>query len=157
MTSHFHDQVRDAYQAHREGLFGYALALTGSQAAAEDAVQAAFFGLLLAGRMPREPRPYLFRAVRNAAVDCRRLDRQGTRAEETAEDPACVPHPVRDHALREALAALARAEREIIVLKVLAGLTFAEIAEVHGVPLNTAASWYRRGVEKLRSLLEDAP
>jgi len=57
MTSDFHNQVRDACLAHREGLFGDALALTGSHAAAEDPAQAAFNGMLRAGRMPREPRP----------------------------------------------------------------------------------------------------
>jgi len=41
------------------------------------------------------------------------------------------------------------------VLKVYAGMTFEEIAEVVGVPAGTAVSRYRYAVEKLGELLSD--
>ena len=44
-------------------------------------------------------------------------------------------------------------QRTIIQLKLWDGLTFEESAEAQGVPLNTAASRYRYGLEKLRTLL----
>ena len=45
-------------------------------------------------------------------------------------------------------------QREVIVLKVDAGLTFAELAAVLGISANTAASRYRYALEKLRTALE---
>jgi RNA polymerase sigma-70 factor (ECF subfamily) len=55
--------------------------------------------------------------------------------------------------IERALAALPLEQREVIALKVDAGLTFAEIAEVTGVSPNTAASRYRYALEKLREHL----
>lgn len=46
----------------------------------------------------------------------------------------------------------------MILLKAWQGLTFREIGEVRGQPANSAASLYRRGLEKLRALLvEEKP
>ena len=36
------------------------------------------------------------------------------------------------------------------MLKIHQGMTFREIAALRGVSINTAASWYRRGLEKMR-------
>ena len=55
------------------------------------------------------------------------------------------------------LALLPAEQREVIVLKVDAGLTFAQIANVLGVSLNTAASRYRYAIEKLRRKFEERP
>ena len=52
------------------------------------------------------------------------------------------------------LSRLADDERETIVLKVFDNLTFKEIAQVRGVSINTAESWYRRGIQKLQKLQE---
>ncbi len=41
----------------------------------------------------------------------------------------------------------------MVVLKIDGDLTFAQIAEVLGIPANTAASRYRYALEKLRSAL----
>ena len=50
---------------------------------------------------------------------------------------------------------LGDSEREAIVMKIYNGMTFDELGQVHGVSLNTAASWYRRGLEKLRKLMKE--
>jgi RNA polymerase sigma-70 factor (ECF subfamily) len=44
-------------------------------------------------------------------------------------------------------------QRAVVELKLFDGLTFEEIAEVQGVPLNTAASRWRYGIERLRAIL----
>lgn len=149
-------QVRRFYEAHRQSLYSYALALTSSREAAEDAVHTAFCGLLERGEAPLELRPYMFRCVRNAAVDGLRerraveadlLERPGPRADGM------------DDGLREtlgrALALLSEDERGCVVLKVWESMTFREIGESLGVPLNTASSWYHRALEKMRAVLED--
>jgi DNA-directed RNA polymerase specialized sigma24 family protein len=48
-------------------------------------------------------------------------------------------------------------ERETIVLKIYDDFTFQEIADLRDVPLPTVASWYRRGLEKLKTLLREKP
>ena len=58
--------------------------------------------------------------------------------------------------LQVTLSRLPQAQREVVVLKVYREKTFGEIAELLGVSLNTAASRYRYGMERLRNLLKDS-
>lgn len=55
--------------------------------------------------------------------------------------------------LRRNLAALPKKFSEVIQMKIWGGRTFAEISEILGIPLNTAASRYRYGIEALRKSL----
>ena len=55
--------------------------------------------------------------------------------------------------IRQALAALPDEQRDVIVLRVQADLTFREIAEMLGIPENTAQSRCCYGMEKLKHLL----
>jgi RNA polymerase sigma-70 factor (ECF subfamily) len=150
------ETVRKFYQSHRQELFTYALSLTRSAEAAEDAIHTVFWRLLRRRILPGELRPYVFRAVRNAAIDEIRnnhrthcgeplfeKETEGGRVLESSEQ------------LEEFLARLSDDERECVVLKALNGLTLKEAAAVRGVSINTAASWYRRGLEKLRKAVED--
>ena len=56
-------------------------------------------------------------------------------------------------ALSAALGALPPDQRAVVHLKLWEGLTFEQIAELLGIPLNTAASRYRYGIDKLRERL----
>ncbi len=154
MNTTFFRQVHACYRENRQGLFTYALALTRNRAVAEDAVHSAVCGLLGRKRMPDEVRPYLFRAVRNAAVDNWRRERGReepifSQTTVTAQDPEQSLH------LEQCLNRLGDDERETIVLKVYQGMTFSEIGEVRGQPANTAASHYRRGLQKMKVMLEE--
>ncbi len=152
------DTLRLFYRDHRQALFVYALSLTRSRETAEDIVQTVFYRLLRRGRLPKELRPYAFRAVRNAATDLARREERGAKhasifaSPEVGADAAAI-------ALRDEMAALLDGvggdERECIVLKTYNGLTFQEISAVLGVPVGTAASWYRRGIEKMRRQWEE--
>lgn len=154
MESTFADQLRDFYESHRRELYAYAVTLTRERAAAEDAIHTAFERLLRRGCLPGELRPYVFRSVRNAAVDELRRGRRHSGDGAFAGEPeAAAPSVTSGGELSGLLARLGGDERETIVLKVFDSLTFREIAEVRGVSVNTAASWYRRGLEKLRELL----
>jgi RNA polymerase sigma-70 factor (ECF subfamily) len=53
----------------------------------------------------------------------------------------------------EAMRSLPEEQCTVMQLKLWDGLTFEEIAEAQGIPLNTAASRHRYGMEKLRTLL----
>jgi len=56
-------------------------------------------------------------------------------------------------ALGEALEELSQDQRVVVHLKLWEHLTFLEISEVLGISANTAASRYRYGLDKLRTLL----
>jgi RNA polymerase sigma-70 factor (ECF subfamily) len=51
------------------------------------------------------------------------------------------------------MAVLPADQRAVLHLKLWEALTFEQIAETLGIPPNTAASRYRYGIDKLRTLL----
>jgi RNA polymerase sigma-70 factor (ECF subfamily) len=57
-------------------------------------------------------------------------------------------------ALQAALLELPEEQREVVVLRIWSGMTLAEVADLSGVSLNTAASRYRYALEKLRERLK---
>ena len=150
------DNIGRFYEQHGRALFHYALSLTGDRAKAEDAVHGAIERLLARPLLPLRLRLYAFRCVRNAAVGAWRRE-EARRADLFELDalPAGSPDRARAERLEAALDQLGPDERETVVLKVFEDLTFREIASLRGVPANTAASHYRRGLEKLRHLCEE--
>ncbi|HTX65549.1 MAG TPA: RNA polymerase sigma factor [Opitutaceae bacterium] len=150
------ETLRAFYVESRQRLYTYALSLTGHREAAEDAIHGVFQQLLRRPGLPADLRPYAFRAVRNAARDTWR--RAGVRRDSifalTPEAPTPSPPPAfRPDEVERLLDQLTPDERETIMLKIYGGLTFQEIADLGEVPLPTAASWYRRGLDKLKTLL----
>jgi RNA polymerase sigma-70 factor (ECF subfamily) len=99
--------------------------------------------------------------VRNAAID--QVRRNPPSTDEISElifDAKPVPRDAAAHnelkqRVANALLSLSEDERETIVERLYGDLTFREIACVRQAPLGTVAAWYRRGVKKLRSLLEE--
>ncbi len=86
--------------------------------------------------------------------------RRNRRMEPLPAEPPEIFAPAEDPdaaAFREAaslaLAALPAEQRSVVHLKLWEDLTFAECAEVLGIPANTAASRYRYGIDKIRDLL----
>ena len=133
------------------------MSVTGCPYQAEDAIHNAFARLFAADHQPRRLKPYVFRSVRNAAVDLVRASRR----RETAGSEAIEIYAVNHHApaeadpddrerLVKAMAGLPAEEHEVIVLRLNAGLKFREIAAVLDLPKGTVASRYRRGIERLR-------
>ena len=148
------DDVRGLYETHGRALLAYASALLRNPSAAEDVLHQVFLSLLR-GRVSivGEPVAYLFRAVRNGALNHIR-----GQARETDLGDAAVwlesPDGSRETsiALQSALRALPAEQREVIVLRIWGQLTFDEAASVIGVSPNTAASRYRYGLAKLREI-----
>jgi RNA polymerase sigma-70 factor (ECF subfamily) len=149
----------ELYRRQRQPLFLIAWNVLRCPALAEDAVHSAFVRLAALPAAPREPKLYVFRAVRNAAIDLAR-DRGRRRDQPTdaLERYAKVDAPaVDDESLVAAQAALEQLDegsREVVELHLQASLTFQEIAGLLDQPLPTVASRYRRGLGKLRELLE---
>ena len=143
-------------------MFRVAMLLLRDRQEAEDAVQDVFVSLVrsrhrLLGVDDLEA--YVFSIVRHMAArrGLRRTAEQKT-IRALAENPPVEPGSDGSEADADALAlavgALPQEQREVIALKVDAGLTFAQIAQVLEISANTAASRYRYAVERLRRTLE---
>jgi len=148
------DDVRSLYEKHGRALLAYASALLRDPSAAEDVLHQVFLKLLR-GRVAidGEPARYLFRAVRNGALN---HIRGQSKEVELADGAAWLESPDGSKetalALQSALNALPAEQREVVVLRIWGQLTFEEAAEVIGVSPNTAASRYRYGLAKLKDI-----
>ena len=155
------DQLADLFREHSGSLYTCALAITASCEQAEDAVQEAFYRLFRLRKEPRHLKAYVFRSVRNAALDQRRrnssVDLDGGAAVFDLSDEPSDRAGARELAKKvaQAMAQLSADERETIMSHLHGALTFREIAEIRGASNNTVSSWYRRGIEKLRRQIGD--
>jgi RNA polymerase sigma-70 factor (ECF subfamily) len=148
------EDVRRLYEEHGRALLAYASALLRDPSAAEDVLHQVFLKLL-GGRAAIEgpPAAYLFRAIRNGALNHIRGQSREVGLDDTVlwlESPGASRETVL--ALQSAIGALPQEQREVVVLHIWGQLTFAEAAAIVGVSPNTAASRYRYGLEKLRGI-----
>lgn len=147
-------EVRQLYEMHGPALLAYASALLRDPSAAEDVLHQVFLNLLR-GRATAmdDPKAYLFRAVRNTALN---HIRGQAREVELGENAVWLESGDGSRetsmALQSALRQLPAEQREIVVLRTWGQLTFEEAAAVVGVSPNTAASRYRYGIEKLKEI-----
>ncbi len=149
------EAMGEVWNALAQPMHNYASALTGSQEEADDVVSEVMVRLAVRGwrlRAVREPKSYLFAAVRNAA---RTKMRRRKREVEEMDDPPVEGVGVAEVAVREAVMALPEDQREVVVLHVWGGMTFEEVGRMVGVATNTAASRYRYALEKLRKAMND--
>lgn len=149
------------YDDHAQALFAFLLNFTRDEADTRDLLQEIFVKLarqpdLL--RAARDERAFLLRLAHNAAIDLMR--RRGTRDKHhdqfgaetiTAFAPTSDPDEAAfRQELSVALGELPPDQRAVVHLKLWEGLTFEQIAAALEIPLNTAASRYRYGLDKLR-------
>jgi RNA polymerase sigma-70 factor (ECF subfamily) len=161
------DAFDAVYRRHWRGVFGAAYRVLGRAAEADDVAQEVF------ARHWREPGhfdarrgelgSYLRLMARSRALDLWRREQAATRARDrlallTVPDEVPVRERPADAAARDSLrppvvAALRRLpprQREALVLAYWGGLTADEIARRAGVPLGTAKSRIRMGLDRLR-------
>ncbi|QDU60594.1 RNA polymerase sigma factor [Planctomycetes bacterium Pan216] len=126
--------------------------------APDDVVQEAFLRLLRQETAPDHPVAWLFRAVRNAALNASRDEACRRRHEaEAATRARCWFEPSEggldaDEAA-ERLGELAPELREVVIAKLWGGLTFEEIAALTETSKSAAFRHYRAALERLREQL----
>lgn len=124
----------------------------------EDIVQEAFVSLVQQSPAPTNAVPWLYRAVRNGALNavrdarCRR-DHESEASRRAEWLVADVGTELDAQAASESLAGLPLEQREVIVAHVWGGLSFVEIAELIGTSASTAHRWYLAGLTTLRERL----
>jgi RNA polymerase sigma-70 factor (ECF subfamily) len=157
-------ELERLYDAHAQALFAFLLNLTRDLDETREVLQEVFLKL---ARQPdlltpvRDERGFLLRLAHHLAIDrMRRRSARARREEDFAAEAGSVFTPTLDadeHAFREALsAALAELpveQRVVVHLKLWEAMTFDAIAQTLGISLNTAASRYRYGLDKLRQRL----
>jgi RNA polymerase sigma-70 factor (ECF subfamily) len=152
------------YDEHAPALFAFVLNSTRHESDTRDVLQELFIKL---ARHPellrdvRELRGFLLRLSHNLAVDF--IRRRATRdrnheqlAEQFVNVFAASAEPDEQafqQALAVALGELPEDQRAVVHLKLWEHLTFERIAEILDIPLNTAASRFRYGIDKLRHRL----
>jgi RNA polymerase sigma factor (sigma-70 family) len=148
-------QLADLIDAH-----GAALVLFARQwcTAPEDVVQDAFIKLAALSFWPDDPVAWIYRVVRNRALDTGKAERRRLRREAT------VARPVRWFAERAiedldaaaavgALQCLPGDQREVIIARLWGGMTLKQIAKVAGCSLSTAHRRFEAGIAGLRERL----
>jgi RNA polymerase sigma-70 factor (ECF subfamily) len=139
----------------------------GSRADAEDVVQDGFVRFWSARHRATDPVAYLFACVRTAALDWRRANTRRVRREQAMARPEArdgpgdalfegsLEHAERRAMIEAALAQLPEPQREVLVMKIWAKLSFPQIGEALDIPHDTAASRYRYALAKLREQLAE--
>jgi RNA polymerase sigma factor (sigma-70 family) len=159
------DQWRAWLARHGPALLLFARQWSTSAADAEDALQNGFVRFWKTRRKylheGRDELAYVYACVRSAAMDLgrsqRRRDlreREARRSDESAFEFS-LERTEREAMIEAALNQLPGDQREVVVMKIWGGLTFAQIAEVLGVPTNTSASRYRYALARLEKELSE--
>ncbi|MGD0198622.1 MAG: sigma-70 family RNA polymerase sigma factor [Solirubrobacteraceae bacterium] len=148
------DALRTIYLRYADTVYGYVLSIVHDHYEAEDITQQVFAKLIDAiGRFDDRGTPFvawLLRLARNAALDdlraCRRM---------LVEAPPETAAPADDgdqrDVLRSALAELPPEQREVVVLRHIAGYTPAEIASRTGRSESAVHGLHHRGRRALRA------
>lgn len=161
------------YRATSAHLLGLAHGILGQRDRAEDVLQEAFLNVWhRAGSYHPDvatPMTWLIHIVRHKAIDRLRVGR-AERASTGALDDAALavadaperqPPQLLQASLERAgidacMAGLSAGQRQALSLVYYRGLVHTEIAETLGAPLGTVKAWVRRGLDRLRSCLEQA-
>ncbi len=159
------DALTLIYEKYLEPMLTLAMGLLNDAAAAEDVVQDVFVSFAQSRRNFRvrgSLSGYLATSVVNRVRDHqRRRRRQATAPVEPMERTRDSTNPEQAVILSEqarllagALAELPEEQREVVLLRLKAGVKFRDIAKLQQTSINTVLSRYRYGLEKLRSTLD---
>jgi len=147
--------VEACYSKHGPALLAYARSFGLDHHTSEDLIHRLFLTVLENPTSIDELRPYLFRAIRNAALN--QLRDSSRELDLSEQEPWFENRNFSREAeldLRSALRELPPEQREVLLMHLWGGLTFAEIASVLAASPNTVASRYRYALNALRRRLQ---
>nr|WP_272886664.1 sigma-70 family RNA polymerase sigma factor [Phenylobacterium aquaticum] len=154
---------KQLYDATSRRLFGLALRMLKRRDVAEDVLQDAFVRIWQhAGRYDPDrgaPMPWLWRILRNAAIDRLRRDQADHADIDDFAERLSAPEAPLDARidLSGGLGKLGAKKSHALSLAFVEGYTHEEIAEELAAPLGTVKSQLRRSLEQLRRHLEETP
>jgi RNA polymerase sigma factor (sigma-70 family) len=160
------DALRRVYEKYKGPMVSVAASMVGDISTAEDIMQDAFVGFArkaAEGGVRENVKAYLMTSVVNSV---RHRFRKMSRRDELLSTMELLPAQrlgILDRVavsedierLQVAMKQLAEEVREVVMLRIHGQMRFDQIAAVQGSNANTARTRYRRGLEKLRELLDD--
>jgi RNA polymerase sigma factor (sigma-70 family) len=147
-------------------MYRTAVRILGSREDAEDVVQDVFLAAVRSRERlgdVRDLTAYLFAALHRAAGRCALRRMRAPSLSTAALDEATAPvvcgpsESLNRQRLEQAIRALPDEQREVLTLKIDGELTFAQIAQIVGVGVSTAASRYHYALKKLKTSLAGVP
>jgi RNA polymerase sigma-70 factor (ECF subfamily) len=150
------DELGRLYRQHARALLLYAQQWPGG---GEDLVQDAFVKLAQQSPPPEQVVPWLYRVVRNGALEAGRGEIRRRRREDRASAAEAwftsADDQIDGREATRLLAELPLEQREVVVARIWGGLTFEEVARLAGCSLPTAHRRYQAGLAALRERLDD--
>ena len=155
-------RLAELMQSERNDLFRYACYRLGSVAEAEDTLQDLYLSLSKhPSRLAEidDLQGYVYRSLSNSCISRMRSRRKftSTDALDTLSSDELAPKDFeQEFRLIERLMALLPDEQsEVIRLRIYGGRQFSEIAAICDIPITTAKSRFRYGIDKLREALAE--
>ena len=145
------------FSRYQSQLYISAIAITKNKTYAEDAVHEALIAVAETPTEPNNLKAYLFKVVRTKALYIIKKNKKEDVNLESILELESIP--TEDQYLyKQVIEHIGRLEDEqqhTIVMKLMGGLTFNEIAEATDTSINTVASRYRRGLAILQEKLNE--
>lgn len=150
------------YESTKAGLFGYALSALKSEQDAEDVLHDCYLSVWSNAKnyvSGGKPMAWLITIVKNLCTDKLRKQKTTEELDESHNQIASCFSEVElsedKWIIEQYLKRLTDEERQIVVLHVVSGFKFREIASLLKISLSTVLSKYRRGLIKIKNILEE--
>ena len=139
-------QISNWYEKYKNGIFRYALSITNDVHLAEDVLHDTFVKVMSAEKQCADGKEqaWLYRIARNLCYD--RL-RHAKKEREYRKTSALVETRFE---YIDLISALSKADREIVTLKIVGGLSHKEIGAVLGITAVAAQKRYERAIRTLK-------
>ncbi len=159
------DAVSELVDTYQDRLYTYAFHMLGGSDDAREVTQDAFVKayFTLTGRYDAarcqqlEIRPWLYRILRNMALNRLRSRKRKRAVLDSLKENAGVFEPRNDQAraVRKALEQLGRESRELIILRFIEGSSYAQITAITGQTESALRGKVYRALRKLRKIMEE--
>ena len=152
-------QLAKLFESKHKQLYIAALSITRNRASAEDAVLDAMLAISEMNRQPDNLPAYLYRTVRNKALHTTKQSKRFTSDFDYSDFIDSESHAAEEQVfvsqILEQLEKFESDQQQVLIMKLFGDLTFDEIAEITANSPNTVASWYRRGLQKLKETVHE--
>lgn len=152
-------QLVQLFESRRRELFVAALSITRDRGSAEDAVLDALLAVSELQHRPDDLLSYVYRTVRNKALhsvkQSRRFSFESDYSQFIDQQSQSAEQQVFLRQLMSHLESLEGNQQQVLIMKLFGDLTFDEIARITDNSPNTVASWYRRGLKKLKESIHE--
>lgn len=154
-------RAEDAYRAYHAQIYAFLLRKTGDPVEAEELTQQVFADVV-AALSRKETAPRSFRGWLYAVADRRFADELRRRSHAAEISALRLPRqtpkeyePSIAREVKDAIGALSNEQRQLVVMKVLEGRPFAEMAERLGISEGACKMRFSRAIKHVRQRLED--